>query len=141
MFGYSWHVCYGISLYYIFLHLHTPQSASFYSTILANNNWDSAANDSLLTVQKTKEEVSLTPPSPPSINVASIHHVRGCWLCRTRSKELTKNSQGRRRRERGSKSEFILKWCPSIFGQDCNQHPYSPNVRIFRQKRTKYSKT
>ena len=44
------------------------------ATILANNDWESVANDSLLIVQKTKEGISLAPL--PSINVASFHRVR-----------------------------------------------------------------
>ena len=64
-------------LNHVVLGLNLRKNVSQPTTILANNDRDSVANDFLLTVQKTKEGISLaTPPLPPSINVASFHRVR-----------------------------------------------------------------
>ena len=84
--------------------------------ILAKNIWDSVANASLL--NRTKDgtgNITRCSFPPPSINVASRHRVRWSWFCHTQSEKLTNNSQNWRR---GPKNVFILKSCPSIFGQD-----------------------
>ena len=111
------------------------------TSILASN-WETVANDSLLTVPKTKEGISLAPPPVPlplMLLHSTMSHDAGCvtrcWLCHTmlavsHAKQKIDQKLATLKGRGGVKGVFIFKCCPNNFGQDCC-FPRSKNVPWF----------